>query len=681
MNVFANFLLVPAVIGELCAIIVAPSVCLSYLLEWLLKERLTRAERWNISCASGLLLLPLLLLLETALFGIRHHSLPLLNALVIIALTVSVSRLRRKLKQTIIQPSLWRVPWPLFLAGLICVGLITVVVTTFQAVPDLDPHTWWNHYQHMLLDLKGKALPDRALFVFLVYLLQQGAGIDTFVVFKYAFPFLAISSLLPLWLLTRSFSTTWEAVLFLLMVIAVPSTFHYHMLAMPQSIIITITYFFFGWLLYSQMYKRSLFYYGAGSIAAIGFLFHEMALALIIVWLVVTLITDGPRLLAWVRKHIFQSLLVVLIVASNASHFRDGPLAFLRIWLVNNILPYFHFEPNWRFPAHYINVDNLSPGWPGWSGVMKYYAFFVGPLLLGLLVLNIGALIKSGRYRRFVGQQLFWYRESIIIVVLFMFFVAIAELLPRFANIAFLPERAWIFTGIFGLWFFVPLHNYAGRFRRWLLSGMLVLLLVSASGIMYINYLKGYSIPNQQVRAATWIRKHLPPDRVILASGHTNLLSLYSESAVIDMPPAIYCDATPLDDELIKQDQVLRQRLLAHHLLVTKQIPLPDNGAFFVMLEQLQKEHPTLPPYDAFKVITSYANSQQLISTTYEERARQHTYIFYGNVHPRHLYARRPYGGPVHLEDCPHPVLDKYPSQFKKLYDDHGTVMIWEWLQ
>ena len=60
-------------------------------------------------------------------------------------------------------------------------------------------------------------------------------------------------------------------------------------------------------------------------------------------------------------------------------------------------------------------------------------------------------------YKRNIGfkdiiRRYFYYKELAVILMSFLAFFAIAEILPRFPGIAMLPDRAWIFTGIFQMY-------------------------------------------------------------------------------------------------------------------------------------------------------------------------------------------------------------------------------------
>jgi len=215
-----------------------------------------------------------------------------------------------------------------------------------------------------------------------------------------------------------------------------------------------------------------------------------------------------------------------------------------------------------------------------------------------------------------------------------LFFYSIAELFPRFGNLAYLPDRAWQPAAILTIPLVYLLLKNATAPRRALLSWLgLVLLVINVSGAFYVNYLTGFTIPNYELKASAYLDT-LPNDKYIFSSSSKNIIRYHSRAKFVGISEAHYTNQTPDD-------------LLEHIAQYT---------------EKLTSQLADIAP--------PTASRQTTLPTIY---------IYYARTHPKNPYAERPYtsGFTGHHALVEFPSLDNNPELFEPIYTDGELVRIW----
>lgn len=347
---------------------------------------------------------------------------------------------------------------------------------------------------------------------------------------------------------------------------------------------------------------------------------------------------------------------------------------------------------NLLFPAYYINIDNIQVGWSGFLGVAKYYGFYAGPgILFGLvflLVLHQGSWAFRREITSYLANRRLWFIWGAC-----LFFFVIAEVLPRFADFSFLPDRALNFFGIFCvLPLFVTLQYLDSRKSPspWGLFGvgMVFSLLVSVAGAMYVSYQFKFLSTEQERVAHEWVEANLPENRVFYTTGSDERLSYHSDSL-----------AYPLNPEKIQQrdlENLLRTlsvRVLNERITFLEQEI--ENIRGLNITEKINvsyvPEDRILANEELFDQLLSVVEAQKIAARNADRYLEEledlkqkinrynNIYIFVSAPDPRNPYSKRPYltaySNTLYEEE--NAFYAEHPEYFVRVYEENG-VSIWK---
>lgn len=622
------------------------------ILQWIFKRKFDLWEFISLSLISSLLFLPIILNLEFALFKKVDSWYPLANILILWC-TAGTLLFLKKTSLPVISSKL-SLKNPLLIVLLLSLIFTAIQILSFKALPDLDPYKWLFKYTYQfenhLLDTY-----ERPLFGSFIYIGTALTNIEIFNFFKYVLPFFFSLVLFPAWMVARNFRDKNKQRLFLLFVFTSPVTILYAETAMPQMPLIIISYFFTFFLLYSAIKKDHFFLYASGILMFLAFFYHQAAFIIFIAWMIPVIITK--------RKALFSNktllLLTVAILFFNLHHLRTV-YAFAEYW-IKRIIPHFFKENNINllYPAQYINTDNQIMGWNSVSGVIKFYSFYVGPLI-GLVLAGFIFLLFQKKFRSYISKRFKNNTALFALISSFVAFFIIAEIFPRFPNIALLPDRAWIFCGIFFYIFLFLILNYIQKISFKNMVIFLLFFAIGISGTIYINYLKRYLISPMQLESAEWIKKHLPNNRVFLSFGHRSLLPVHAGTPFVRISPNVYC--TKDIQEFYEAFDNLENNSKGEKNKITVINPLefPVKISRPIMNENIY----------SFNFIYSLENKP--------------IYVYYSRLHLKNPYRERSYGmASWGMEPCPDGkfLFDDYPEKFERIYyqkDLFDEVAIWK---
>jgi hypothetical protein len=620
------------------------------ILQWLLKKEFNLLEFLSLSILFSFLVPPFLLNLEFSLFKQASVWHPLINIFIL----VIPAGLLLFFKKTILPSFQLTTSYsflrshPLFLTFILGTLFILLQILSFSPLPDLDPYKWLFKYTYQfennLLDHT-----ERPLFGALIFNATTLMGITIFGFFKYFLPFLILTTLIPAWLIARTFTDQRKQWLFLLFILSTPNIVLYAGTAMPQVPLILITYFFVFFLLYSHLKQDDFFLYIAGLSVLIGFFYHETALLILPAWILPILITKRGMLLAH-KKTLF---LITIPLLFSLPYLR--PLYDFGARWIARIIPAFlekaHF--NWSYPAQYSNIDRNLMGWDSWSGIIKFYAYYIGPVLGGILFIFL-ILFSYKKFRVFLFEKLQQPGLAIIFLSFLIFFI-IAEVFPRFPGLALLPDRAWVFAGIFGYLFLFLLLEYIPQLSLRKFSLFLLLFFVAISGTLYINFLKRYLISPLQLESTEWIQASLPENRLFLSYGYRSLLPVHANSPVVNIPNELYCQSDFQNfEQVLSQFEATKRILTVAPLATIPHLSSPISNRYIY----------TLTPVTSLK--------------------GRPLYIYYSQVHTKNPYRNRPYSMKSWgIQPCPEGkfLFDQFPQKFERVYqakDAFDEVIIWK---
>lgn len=683
------------------------------LIEQLVKRKFDLYENISFSFLGIVIFFPLLLEVEFLLFGLAYSWFPLFNVALLLLIVFLVrfffgstaARLRPVPRFSM--ERFLASPFPFFLLFIV---FVLIIVLAYPALPDLDPYKWLFKYSYQFPNQQLDIL-ERPLFGAFTFIGVKLVGISLLTFYKYFFPFLISFIVFPAWLCARFITVPAQRLLFMFFLFTSPVILLYGTTAMPQTPIIILSYYFLFFSLYSYLKKDLFFFYAGGLSALAGYLFHP-AIAIIFLCFVIGCLFHWRTRLLKDKKILF---LLLLLAATNYERIRSAT-GFVTNW--TNIIVNRFFLPNrlnLAFPTSYLNIDNTVMGWPGLDGVIKYYAFHVGPVVVFTIGVFLWLMIQQKFRKDFFSD--FKDMRLWVLLLCFLPFFAISEILPRFPNLALLPDRSWIFGGIFSL-IFAFFSLYKTRLPKTLLLFGAFSVLITIGGAVYINNLKQYLITPTQLRSAKWIVQNLPPNRVFLSSGNKNLLPVYADSRLLKLPEELYCGDMRQFDSYFMQiepdnfynqqientplelradlDAILRKQnidVAQTESVAQKKLILEES--FQALVEQVQKDSGKLAQKPGLPLFTPPTGKVPALSKAvpieniyrgeefnYMLNPNDQLYIYYSKVDPRNPYENRPYTiSTWGFDSCPNntPFLfDRYPEKFQKIYDDHGQVIIWK---
>ena len=683
LNQFDGFLVFRVVrsVLELNVALILVGINSTAIMQILIRQRLQLFEYLAIASVLSLLVSPLLLTLEFTQLNFVAPWLPIVNSfltfLILLFLVVSNDNLSRKLlseldigsfkktKGEIIEKFL-----PVLLVLVFYLALSLIIVLAFYSLPDLDPYYWLKSSRDLFKKNEvGDINSHRPLFFSLIYIFHATSSIDLYACIKYVLPFLTFSMILfPASLVASKFKGIIKKTVLMLLGLISASTILYLHTPIPQAIVITLAFYSFFFLIYSRLSRKSLYYFITGPILFFSYFYQESLAIVFLLWLIVTLVFYRKRIVAITKENKLAVSLVIIILITNISHMAQ-PLNFMLLW-ASDLLFNLNVKFNLLFPAYYINIDGNFMGWENWAGVIKYYLYYVGVGTIVLFVLTVALLFKDEGFRRYVATELLQKKEILLIFTSFIAFFTIAEIFPRFLNIAFLPERIWIFGGIFSSIFLVFLMTYYKKGLDLLYVTLIIAFILNVGGAVYINNQKKYIITKEQLASAEWINNNLPKDRVFFSEGNKNFLENHAQSKVIHISNDSYYNLDSYNNEYESKINSLTQK--NSYLVYLKNV---EN-----MVKDLAKRDFDNEKKEIQLLIKKNEEGlTKLKSTVVNKRKEQiNSYVYYSRVNPRNPYISRPYYKKINEKEGSF-VFNKYPNKFERVYfDEKAGIIIWK---
>lgn len=574
-------------------------------------------------------------------------------------------------------------------AGLIGATLSFVfffhLVTAYYALPDFDPYYWLQKFQsEYARDEVTDIGLHRPLFSSLGYIFFKTASIDLYAYFKYLLPALALLVFFPAALIANRMRRLSDAILAFLLPAVSGSFLLYSFSSIPQTILNLVflagTYF----VTYALVTRRKQISFLAGGLFFLLMLYHEMSILVFLPWLVATVHVERHTITKLIRENPFASILAAILAVSHLFPALFELERFLIGWMTKTFHGLMQFHPNFSFPATYVNVDGNAVGWGNWTGVLRYYAFYLGPLVsLALIILFWRALSRPSQTLVAIRRTDIERTALGFFFGLSLIFFSLAELFPRFFNIALLPERAMGFFGfsILAFLMIVLIENRSRQSWAWIVSTLLIAAAcINAAAALYINSEKRFLITPNQIASAEWIRGSLPANRVILSGSHWNLIRFHSqtESAIKVEDPLFYRDIRVFE---AIQGELPSERQLYRRSFSDFTTRLGNSAKRLLSIDPVAEPKETQDELDSISASIQAFRNSKLPGTSIENRStKPKVYVYYTKMDGRNPYANRPYMKPG--ESATLIVFDLYPDRFKRIYAlPEDEVVIWELIQ
>ncbi len=631
------------------------------IIQYFLKPRLTRAEFWSVAIVLSFFINPIAIALSAIYFSSIHPYLPFIISFSLAAVALCVGK----------RPSCKTFPFPLIIIGTVYTIIISIIVFAYSTLPDSDPYTWLTRTTEFIAQGSLPSLIDRPIFYSLVYLMVVPAHIDPYFAFKYIMPYALLLVLPSLWLVARRLPDRLSQTVVMLTPFLSASTLLYFTTPIPQAFMMVLLVTVACWLIHAHLTKKQRWYYASGALMVAGYLYHESSLLLLFPWLIVTTYRLCAQLsLKSIKANWLTAFLLIALLITNI-HVFYKPFSLMRYWTTT---AWYHIgELNLLFPAQYKNIDSNDVGWGNLAGVIQYYSYYIGPPIVALFLYIAYMYVRSRQYRGYFLQSLRSSPAAMVIVGEMIIFFSLSEIIPRLLNVAFLPERTWIFTGIFALYFFVTyiLFAHAQSKKMHVLFSVLLILLscISIGAALFINNGKARLIPKYQLQAATWIRNNLPRKSTVMTTNNGNLLTFHAKSQVVLLGPEFFCAKSASRSSIIAQ-------ISAAQLSINTQIVVKSRAK-----EELRQY---VANNQDFSLARTLESTQALLDA--ENKELKHTdvkdnvplYVFYAKADKQNPYGARPYIQKNPLHNCNQPTLREYPDLFQEVYNDHDMVIIWK---
>jgi hypothetical protein len=298
----------------------------------------------------------------------------------------------------------------------------------------------------------------------------------------------------------------------------------------PQTIILILlpTYIYFLFIALRE--NKKLFYVLSTLIALICFNYHQFFAFILLVHILISMLWT----IKLVRKkniNLFDIKYISIFIFFSAISFFIWTNFLIKNSTVSSMITYFEYNllnsniSHWRwwfvnnYPA--ANVATIPLGWPGIMGAVKYYGYYLSPLLLFTIIFLVTASFKVRALRKDILIGI-----SLPFLITFLFF---AEILPRINN-PLIPERFWILIDIFLLIIIVPLlkQTELSKYRARLFSIWMILIFIGLCGSIYLAKGKNQTIISyNDLKAKNWIINNSSSDSVFLTQSSNDALFAY----------------------------------------------------------------------------------------------------------------------------------------------------------
>lgn len=631
----------------------------------ILSKTFSFIEFLTLSIAVSFIIPALLLVIEHQNFHILFPALPFINSVLIFLATATFLRWNKSGHLSFDIPKKNEEIFSLKLLGagaLLYLSIMGSMVTAYYPLPDLDPYYWISQARDYFTQGRVPTFSEsRPLFLSLTYLFGVAAHVDLYAFFKYLLPILSTLLVFPTALIAGNFRHPLQKAVTFLFPFTSGIVIIFLAESIPQALASMLAFFIAAFAIHSKFSPDRFFFFFAGATILLGYFFHEALIIPLIAWLISAIVSFHTSIFHLARRHSLTILLLAIIVLPYFAHI--GQYAFN----IGNVLAknFSNIHPNFLFPQEYINVDGNAMGWGDLLGVAKYYLFYVGPALL--LLFATLPFIKKSAWSRYLLSP-----EGRFLSLAFLLFFLIAEIFPRAIGMAFLPDRAWIFGGVFALTFFPLLfETHIGK-NKYLLMLFLVGFSLNIGGALHINSLKKYIITDEQLLSAEWIKSKLPENRVMFTIESARLLSFFSSSSVISVKdPNFLFDETSFEKEFQVRANPFSEA---------------DQKKAVESLKIIVGSFDTQSTAANIQGTRAILNQLELIeqAKSADEKMKQEKkphYVYYAAPSEKNPYIDRPYMKKVKNNEDQF-IFSRFPDRFAKIYsDEKNHIYIWKILQ
>lgn len=611
-----------------------------------------------------------------------------LLALIVILVEGWKTRWRWATTNSPISLSRWVDYWPLLLGLCAYFLLHYIFYRQYHYIPE------WDSYGK-LAEIEGVVrsgeigLTYRGFFTGATAFLSIFTKLTPYQLFTGFYIFLQSSLIFCLYSLSRLYKikSEWLILVILVAALAVPVINMEIDTVRPQNMIVIFlpiyTYF-----LYRALHDHKFIYWAAASLIALGGLnYHEFFVFIFLLhifWIIIGSIHFFLHKAKDWKDHTIIGLVLLLLFTNLGTIFSQFTFfAFAKSMLAAIIIRIKSAEWRWWFLDSY-NTDGLALdiGWKGLTGAAQYYGYYMGPVIL-LVILSLLTLFITRPIKTFKDTAI---QICGLFLLVFLFF---AEYLPRI-GFYYLPERFWILITLAGLPLLVPLlakidgGEKISLWRKALVGVWIVTSIIGIGGSFYISRTKAALTSPAEYNAAMWIKANTVQNAVFFSQAANGPMVNYFAKRSLVVPVESYF----LNEELDKEKTVI-QIVLPHPDEINRQMADEQKAIqqAFDVLESNKFENPTAF-IGAFNASTAHIQQlkdqlQQIqaahtvkptIKNSEVKKIKQPLYILYSFHKFNSLYSQREWWQKANFYGA---ALDKFDKAYPLVYNKNG-VMIWE---
>ncbi len=509
----------------------------------------------------------------------------------------------------------------------------------------------------------------RGFFTVAVILLSNFAKINLYSIFTFWFILLQTSQIFILYQLAKihGIKNKIHNLLLLSTALAIPVINMEIDMTRPQNVLLILMpiYIYYSYLALKN--NKIKYWILTILISVMGLNYHEFFIFTLFIQVFITINLSFSKY--WVKaldkknKIIFILLLIILlllfILANDyipAIHGMRSRLALI----LSQVKQIEHWR--WWFLNNYVG-DNSGQqvGWPGLFGAIKYYAYYISPVVLFLsFILALLIWIKQISFKSIILK---------ITLPLIILLFTCAEILPRL-NYFFLPERVLLVLDLTMLPLVIFIYktlkqSFSPKILKLFLISLLLLNFIGMIGSFYVAWQKkSLTSPNEFI-AAQWIKENTEKDSLFITQAASAVTIEYFASRSIIKTPTNFFDGEAeispnTSEKMLLPVQQINQRfkLLQKELQTTIISDSKDIDQIMSSLLSTKK--------------SVYAIEKRIISIDYH--AKPSIYALYSMDKFKGLYAKREwwlkanhYGAKIEN------LTKKYPL----VYNENG-IYIWK---
>lgn len=423
----------------------------------------------------------------------------------------------------------------------------------YKFIPEWDGYTNILNLEKILTN--GLLINNyRPLYFTAMSILSSFARLTPYALYQTVMIGLQVNILIVLYLFIDQIkiSKTWSKVIIYLSALSIPVLNMEIDMVRPQNTLIILLPIYFYLLFKAIKTNHKIYWTLTSLIAFLGPGFHEFFAFVMIIhiaWIFILLFnkyflsTDSKQ-----NKMIFVlTVLTIFLIIKDL---------FLKLDIYSSIIFYAQTALShisnvsawrWWFLSNYdTDGDILQMGWSGLRGLVKYYSYYLSPVMFLTLIILIWIVVKNKKNntKNTIDNKLIY----LTTIPPLVFYFILAEILPRM-NFTLLPDRYWfmfdmtlliLLVGVFKI-----IENNKINYNKYLIV-FTVIIIISMGGSFYVAKEKKSLTTKNDFVASQWILNNTPENAVFISqASNTPMVYYFARRKTLEVEKNYF-----MDDEL-----------------------------------------------------------------------------------------------------------------------------------